>query len=83
MICAKSRIGKDAHLKGPLVIGPGCQIGDGAVIESSILWQDVEVEPEAVLKQCIIDSHTRLECRQQTIGQVVCSGNAGIDIVEL
>ena len=54
-------IGKGVQLKGPVVIGQGCKIHDGAIVENSILWQNVIVGEQAVLKDCIVASNSHIE----------------------
>lgn len=51
-------IGKDVKLKGPVVTGTGCKIKDGAIIENSILWQNVTIGEQATLKDCIVASNS-------------------------
>jgi len=51
-------IGKYAQLKGPVAIGTGCTIKDGAIIENSILWQNVTIGEQATLKDCIVASNS-------------------------
>lgn len=47
-------IGLRAQIVGPTVLGDGCVIGDDAVIESSVLWQNVKVGCRANLVDCIV-----------------------------
>lgn len=54
----RCRIGYGVQIVGPAVIGTGCQIEDCAIIERSILWQHVTVGKNAVIRDCIIMSHS-------------------------
>jgi mannose-1-phosphate guanylyltransferase len=54
-------IGKGAQLKGPVVIGTGCAIKDNAIIENSILWQNVTIGERATLKDCIVASNSYID----------------------
>ena len=36
------------------VVGPGCVVGEGAVLEGCVLWEGAEVGPRAVLKECVV-----------------------------
>jgi len=54
-------VGKGVQVKGPVIIGAGCKINNGATIENSILWQDVTIGEQAVLKDCIIASNSYIE----------------------
>ncbi|MFH1486884.1 MAG: NDP-sugar synthase [Chloroflexota bacterium] len=46
-------IGPRARIEGPTVLGPGVAIGEGACIQESVLWQDTNVGPRAILKGCV------------------------------
>jgi len=54
-------INKGAQLKGPVIIGAGCTIKDNAIIENSILWQNVTIGEQAVLKDCIVASNSYID----------------------
>ncbi len=52
-------LGRDARVEPNAriaysVIGPGCVIGEGAVLDGCVLWEGAEVGPRAVLKECVI-----------------------------
>ena len=49
-----SRIHPTARLLGCTVVGEGCEIGAGAVLEDCILWPGARVAPGADLKRCIV-----------------------------
>jgi mannose-1-phosphate guanylyltransferase len=49
-----SIIGPNVHIKGPAVLGPGCNIGEGSQILGAILWHNVQVGSRASLKNCIV-----------------------------
>lgn len=46
-----------ARVNGPTVIGHGCRVEDGAVIEASVLWDNVVVEKGVIVKNSIIASN--------------------------
>lgn len=54
------RVGEAATINGPAVIGFGSQIEDGAVVERSILWQNVIIGSGARVVDSIIADNTRL-----------------------
>ena len=54
-------IAEGAKLKGPAVLGPHCEIGMGAVVEGAVLWHHSRVGEKAVLKNCIVCSHSYVE----------------------
>jgi mannose-1-phosphate guanylyltransferase len=48
-------------VRGPVVIGGSCSIGDGAVIEGpSVIGAGCVVEPGAVVRECILADYTRV-----------------------
>jgi NDP-sugar pyrophosphorylase family protein len=42
-------LGSEAHLTGPIVIGDGCRIGEGAVLRDVVVWPGTEVPPGTML----------------------------------
>lgn len=55
-IHSDARIAADARLTGVNVIGPGAEIGAGAVLEDCIIWPQAHVAPGANLCRCIVRS---------------------------
>jgi len=49
---------EDAKLKGPVILGPHCEIGKGAVVQGAVLWHHSRVGEKAILKNCVICSHS-------------------------
>jgi mannose-1-phosphate guanylyltransferase len=49
-------IGKGAELIGPCIIGKNCTIGENTQIENSLLWHNITVGDNVVVKNCIIAS---------------------------
>jgi mannose-1-phosphate guanylyltransferase len=50
-----------AKVRGPVVIGGSCSIGDGAVIEGpSVIGAGCVIEPGAVIRECILSDYTRV-----------------------
>lgn len=52
----QARIADGAVLRGLNVIGPGAEVGAGAVLEDCLLWPGARVEPGARLAGCIVRS---------------------------
>ncbi|MGH7319102.1 MAG: sugar phosphate nucleotidyltransferase, partial [Candidatus Rokuibacteriota bacterium] len=48
-----SRIEPNARIANS-VIGPGCVVGEAAVLDGCVLWENAEVGPRAILKECVI-----------------------------
>ena len=61
LVDADCSVGEDAQIKGPVAIGTGCTIKDGAIIENSILWQNVTIGERATLKDCIVASNSYID----------------------
>lgn len=55
------RIGANARVIGPVSLGEGCVIEEGAVVENSVLWNGVHVGPGAVLRGAMLGEDVRIE----------------------
>jgi glucose-1-phosphate adenylyltransferase len=42
------------------IIGPGCYVDHNACVEQAILFDDVTIGPNAVVRRCIIDKHVHV-----------------------
>ena len=49
-----SEIARDARIAGVVSIGSRCRIGEGAVVEDSILWRGTVIEAGATVRGCIL-----------------------------
>ena len=73
-------IESDVMLTGPVIIGPDCTIQAGAVIEDSVIWQNVRIGTRAVVKSCALanNCHINADCilESSTLGDnvIVISG---------
>jgi NDP-sugar pyrophosphorylase family protein len=56
-IAPDAKIDSGVHLSGFYSIDAGCQVGAGATIENSILWQGAQIASRACLRNCIVRSH--------------------------
>lgn len=64
------RIGQNACLKGPVTVGRGCFIENGARLENALLWDGVRIGANARLNRCIVSSRTVIppnECITDTV----------------
>jgi mannose-1-phosphate guanylyltransferase len=52
------KIGLGVALKGPVIIGKGCIIRDGAYLENAILWDNISIGRNSQISECIIGSNT-------------------------
>jgi len=64
-------ISDGVELKGPVVIGQGCKINGGALIENSVLWQNVTIGSKALLKDSIVASSSRIDDNARLTGAVI------------
>jgi mannose-1-phosphate guanylyltransferase len=59
-IAADCVLEHQATVGGRSSLGRGCRIGEGAVVEGSILFDGAEVEPDAVVRGSIIGPGARV-----------------------
>lgn len=71
VIARKCRIGSGVQIKGPAIIAPGCCIGEDAILEEVVLWNDVNIGRGAFLKQCVIGSNARIKDNARITNRVV------------
>lgn len=71
VIASRSYLGPQVCLKGPVVIGPDCTIGNGAVLEEAVLWHGVTIGEGAVLKKCVVGNDTEVRPQEQVIDRVI------------
>jgi len=62
---------KGAKIYGPAVLGKGCRVEKGAVVKRSILWDNVRIEAEGVLKDCIIAGDCDITSSMALEGEVL------------
>lgn len=63
-------IQENVQFKGEVVIGSGCRIARGAVLENCVLWQQATIGEEARLQGCIVGNGARVGSRA-LVGQGV------------
>ncbi|MFC1916346.1 sugar phosphate nucleotidyltransferase [Chloroflexota bacterium] len=71
IIASRCRIDQRVHIKGPVVIGPDCYIGNDASLEEAVLWRGVNVGAGAFLKQCVVGNDTNIRNKDRIINRVV------------
>lgn len=71
IIASGCRIGQRVHIKGPVIIGPDCNIEDDASLEETVLWRGVNIGMSTVLKQCVIGNDTKVAAKDQIINRVI------------
>ncbi len=80
VVASGSHIGQQVRLKGPVVIGTDCSIGDGAILEDAVLWHGVTIGKGAVLRKCVVGNDTEIQPRERVIDRVVpphCTDSTG------
>lgn len=70
-------ISSTATLTGPLELGPGCRVGENALVAGSVLERDVVVEPGARVVESLIGDSVRVAAGTRLDGAVAAveSGN--------
>ena len=71
VIASRSHIGQRVRIRGPVVIGPDCTVGDGAVLEETVLWHGVAVGEGAVLRKCVVGNGVEIQPQERVIDRVV------------
>lgn len=55
-----ARIGDGVRITGATVVGPGAEIGDGAELHDSVLWDGTRIAKESALNRCIVTDGQRV-----------------------
>ena len=71
MLAGGCRVGANVCITGPAVIGRSCQIYGGAVIENSLLWEDITVGEGAIIINSIIASSAKIIENSRLEGQTI------------
>ena len=71
VIAHKCQIGPGVQLKGLVIIAPDCCIGENAILEEVVLWNDVNIGRGAFLKHCVIGSNARIRDNARITNRVV------------
>ena len=60
LVAGRTRLGAGCQV-GPLaVLGEGCAVGEAARVTGTVLWERVQIEAGAVLRDCVIGSDARI-----------------------
>jgi mannose-1-phosphate guanylyltransferase len=71
-------IAKGAKVKGPAVLGPRCQVAEEALIEGAILWRDSKVGKKAILRNCVVASHSHIQEGSEVLNNCVLGDNVTV-----
>ena len=71
MVGAGSEVSPEAELRPPCVLGTGCRIGAGAVIDRSVLLDGCVIEDGALVSNSILSGGVRVEDGARLEGAVV------------
>ena len=78
-----TRIHPNARIENS-VIGANCVIGEGAVVNRSVLWDGVEVGARARLNECIVGRNARIKeeafCAEGVVISDYCTIGAGAEV---
>ena len=75
LVGAGSTVAKWAVLSGPAVLGPRCEIGEGACVEGAVLWEGVKVGKKALLRNCIVAANCQIGEESQILDNCVLGDN--------
>ena len=53
-VAAISHIASSARLQGACAVGTGATVGDGAILEDCVLWENAGVAPQSRLTRCVV-----------------------------
>ncbi len=56
-----ARVAPRAKLLGDVVLGPGVVVGEGAVVETSVVWAGAVLEAGSRVSQCVLGQGCRIE----------------------
>lgn len=68
-------IDQGAEVRGPAVLGPRCKVAKEATIEGAILWHNSRVGKKAILRNCIVASHSYIQEESQVLDNCVLGDN--------
>jgi mannose-1-phosphate guanylyltransferase len=71
MIAGGCKVGANASVTGPAVIGRGCLISRDAVIENSLLWDDITVGEGTIIINSIIAGGAKIKGNTRLEGQTI------------
>lgn len=72
-------IGDSVRFEGNCVIGPGCRIGDQAVIADSVIWDNSTIKDQVQLRECIVGSNCRIGFAAEINPEAVIASGCNID----
>lgn len=64
-------IGQKVKLNGAVAIGSSSTIGNDAIVDDSVIWHDVKIEPGAIVKHSIIANNCRVGAGSTIVNAVV------------
>ena len=60
-VASDAKVHASARLEGVCAIGAGAEIGEGAVLENTIVWPGAQIASRSDLRNCIVRSHRKAE----------------------
>ena len=61
------------------MLGPQCKIEKGAIVEGAVLWQGVRAGEEAVIRNCIVCSHSYVQEGSHVLDNCVLGESVTVD----
>jgi mannose-1-phosphate guanylyltransferase len=66
-VAPEASIARSAHLSGFFAVGAGCVVEDRAIIEDSILWDNVTIKSRAIIRSCVVAGSLVISGRHENI----------------
>jgi len=69
------RMGEDVEIRGQVIIGPGCQIGNKVCLENTVIWNDSIVGNQTIIRDAVVGAACSIGQRVYLHpGAVIASG---------
>lgn len=72
----RARIGPGAAVGPRVVLGAGCRVGARACLVDAVLWEEVDVGPAAVVRECVVAAGARIGAGAEVGAGVTLPGGA-------
>lgn len=75
----KTSVGDFTRLTGPLCVGPGCVIGQGASLENCVVLEGTRIGEGAVLKGCVVGASCRIGAHAVLSNKTALGGGSRVE----
>jgi mannose-1-phosphate guanylyltransferase len=77
----RSRVARGASLKGRVIIGDDCYVGNNVVLEDTIIWSGSTIESGARLTDCIIGGNCTVTADERPVGLVTVASTPALSTI--